>query len=134
MTSSIAFQSGASFSSSSPSIPPWNHDIFLSFRGKDIRYKFISHLNHALRQSGIKTYMDGVDLERGEEILSELFKAIEESQISIIVFSKNYAESRWCLNELLKILECKKIMKQVVLPIFYKVKPSEVREQKGRFG
>ncbi|KAF5469492.1 hypothetical protein F2P56_013559 [Juglans regia] len=137
MTSSMAFQFGASSSSSSsssPSIRSWNHDVFLSFRGKDIRQKFISHLNHALLQSGIKTYKDSVDLERGEQILSELFKAIEESQISIIVFSKNYAESRWCLNELLKILECKKIMKQIVLPIFYKVKPSEIREQKGRFG
>ncbi|KAG7945358.1 hypothetical protein I3843_15G148300 [Carya illinoinensis] len=78
--------------------------------------------------------MDGVDLERGKQISSELFKAIEESQISIVVLSKNYAESRWCLDELLKILECKKIKKQIVLPIFYKVKPSEVREQKGRFG
>ncbi|KAF5460758.1 hypothetical protein F2P56_020604 [Juglans regia] len=137
MTSSMAFQLGASFSSSSsssPSIHPWNHDVFLSFRGKDVRHKFISHLNRALRQSGIKTYMDGVDLERGEQISSDLFKAIEDSQISIIVCSKNYAESRWCLDELLKIIECKKIIKQIVLPIFYKVKPSEVREQKGRFG
>ncbi|XP_042960764.1 disease resistance protein RUN1-like isoform X2 [Carya illinoinensis] len=134
MTSSMAFQLGASSSSSSPSIRQWNHDVFLSFRGKDVRHNFISHLNCALRQSGIKTYMDGIDLERGEQISSELFKAVEESQISIIVFSKNYAESRWCLDELLKILECKKIMKQIVLLIFYKVKPSEVRHQNGRFG
>ncbi|XP_042962695.1 disease resistance protein Roq1-like [Carya illinoinensis] len=77
MTSSMAFQLGASSSSSSPSILQWNHDVFLSFRGKDVRHNFISHLNHALCQSGIKTYMDGIDLERGEQISSELFKAIE---------------------------------------------------------
>ncbi|XP_042962758.1 disease resistance protein RUN1-like [Carya illinoinensis] len=130
----MAFQLVASSSFSCPSIHLWNHDVFLNFRGKDVRHNFISHLKRALRQSGIKTYMDGVDLERGEQISLELFKAIEESQISIIVLSKNYAESRWCLDELLKILECKKIKKQIVLPIFYKVKPSEVREQKGRFG
>ncbi|KAG6628004.1 hypothetical protein CIPAW_15G169400 [Carya illinoinensis] len=134
MSSSMAFQLGASSSFSCPSIHSWNHDVFLSFKGKDVRHNFISHLNRALRQSGIKTYMDGVDLERGEQISSELFKAIEESQILIVVLSKNYAEFRWCLDELLKILECKKIKKQIVLPIFYKVKPSEVREQKGRFG
>ncbi|KAG6676478.1 hypothetical protein I3842_15G153200 [Carya illinoinensis] len=126
MTFSIAFQLGASSSSSSPSIFQWNHDVFLSFKGKDVRHNFISHLNRALRQSGIKTYMDGIDLERREQISSELFKAIEESQISIIVFYKNYVESRWCLDELLKILECKKVMKQIVLPIFYKVKPLEM--------
>ncbi|XP_042963020.1 disease resistance protein RPV1-like isoform X2 [Carya illinoinensis] len=132
----MAFQLGASSSSlpSSPSIHPKNHDVFLSFRGKDVRHKFISHLNRALRQSGIKTYMDGVNLERGEQISSEVFKAIEESRISIIVFSKNYAESKWCLDELLKILECKKTFKQIVLPIFYEIKPSDVRDQKGGLG
>ncbi|XP_042962534.1 TMV resistance protein N-like [Carya illinoinensis] len=133
----MAFQLGTSSSSSlssSPSIPPQNHDVFLSFRGKDVRHKFISHLKRALHQSGIKTYMDGVDLERGELISYELFKAIEESRISIIVLSKNYAESKWCLDELLKILECKKTFKQTVLPIFYEIKPSDVRDQKGSFG
>ncbi|KAG2667219.1 hypothetical protein I3760_15G102800 [Carya illinoinensis] len=133
----MAFQLGTSSSSSlplSPFIPSQNHDVFLSFRGKDVRHKFIAHLNRALRQSGIKTYMDGVDLERGEQISSELFKAIEESRISIIVLSKNYAESKWCLDELLKILECRKTFKQTVLPIFYEIKPSDVRDQKGSFG
>ncbi|KAG7945345.1 hypothetical protein I3843_15G147000 [Carya illinoinensis] len=129
----MAFQLVASSSSSSPSISLWNHDVFLSFRGEDVRHNFISHLNHALHQSGIKTYIDN-NLERGEEISSALFKAIEESQISIIVFSKKYAESKWCLDELLKILDCKETMKQIVLPIFYHVDPSEVRHQKGIFG
>ncbi|XP_035542813.1 disease resistance protein RPV1-like [Juglans regia] len=54
--------------------------------------------------------------------------------ISIIVLSKNYAESRWCLDELLKILECKEMVKQIILPLFYDVDPSEVRHQKGSFG
>ncbi|KAG7945346.1 hypothetical protein I3843_15G147100 [Carya illinoinensis] len=129
----MAFQLGASSSSSSPSISLWNHDVFLSFRGKDVRHNFIAHLNHALCRSGIKTYIDN-NLERGEEISPALFKAIEESQISIIVLSKNYAESRWCLDELLKILDCKEGMQQILLPIFYHVDPTEVRHQKGIFG
>ncbi|XP_042961782.1 disease resistance protein RUN1-like isoform X2 [Carya illinoinensis] len=134
MTSSMAFQLGASSSSSfssSSSNRPWNHDVFLSFRGEDVRCGFISHLNHALRQDGINTYMDNTDLEMGEEISPALFKAIEGSMISVIVLSKNYTESRWCLDELLKILDCKEI---IVLPIFYYVDPSEVRHQKGIFG
>ncbi|KAF5469442.1 hypothetical protein F2P56_013517 [Juglans regia] len=44
------------------------------------------------------------------------------------------SESRWCLDELLKILDCKETMNQIVLPIFYDVDPSEVRHQKGIFG
>ena len=66
-------------------------------------------------------------------IIFELLEAIESSKISIIVFSKNYATSTWCLDELVKILECKK-NGQVVFPVFYKVDPSEVRRQIGTFG
>ena len=53
--------------------------------------------------------------------------------ISIVVFSENYASSTWCLKELVKILECKNFG-QLVLPVFYKVNPSEVRKQEGKFG
>ncbi|KAF5469495.1 hypothetical protein F2P56_013561 [Juglans regia] len=134
-TSSMAFEleASSSLSFSSSSIRNWTHDVFLSFRGEDVRQNFISHLYHALHQRGINTYIDN-NLERGEEISSELSKAIEGSMISIIVFSKNYAESRWCLDELLKILECKEMVKQIILPLFYDVDPSEVRHQKGSFG
>ncbi|XP_042961168.1 TMV resistance protein N-like isoform X1 [Carya illinoinensis] len=136
MTSSMAFQGRPSSSSlhfSSSSFRPWNHDVFLSFRGEDVHQTFISHLYQALHQSGINTYIDN-NLEIGEEISPALFKAIEGSMISIIILSKNYAESRWCLEELLKILDCKEKMKQIVLPIFYDVDPSEVRHQKEDFG
>ncbi|KAG6628005.1 hypothetical protein CIPAW_15G169500 [Carya illinoinensis] len=132
----MAFQLGASssFSFSSSSIPRWTHDVFLSFRGEDIRQNFISHLYEALHQRGINTYMDN-NIERGEEISPELFKAIEGSMISIVVLSKNYSDSRWCLDELLKIIECKETVKQIhVLPLFYNVDPSDVRHQKGSFG
>jgi len=53
--------------------------------------------------------------------------------ISVIVFSKSYASSKWCLDELVKIHKCKKIG-QFVLPVFYKVDPSVVRNQKEKFG
>ncbi|XP_019157502.1 PREDICTED: disease resistance protein ADR2-like [Ipomoea nil] len=54
--------------------------------------------------------------------------------ISIIVFSKTYASSRWCLEELVKIVECKEKANQVILPVFYDVDPSKVRKQTGGFG
>ena len=38
------------------------------------------------------------------------------------------------MDELVKILECRKIIGQFVLLIFYKVDPSEVRKQDGKFG
>ncbi|XP_030957409.1 TMV resistance protein N-like isoform X1 [Quercus lobata] len=108
------------------------YDVFLSFRGEDTRNGFTSNLNGILRHNGISTFMDD-ELQRGEKISTELFEAIESSKISIIVFSKNYVTSTWCLDELVKILECKK-KGQVVFTVFYKVDPSEVRSQKGKFG
>ncbi|XP_030958194.1 TMV resistance protein N-like isoform X3 [Quercus lobata] len=108
------------------------YDVFLSFRGEDTRNGFTSNLNGILRHNGINTFMDD-KLRRGKNISTELLEAIESSRISIIVFSKNYASSTWCLDELVKILECKN-NGQVVLPVFYKVDPSDVRNQNGKFG
>ena len=87
---------------------------------------------NVLCQRGINTFIDD-NLQRGEEISVGLLKVIESSRISIIVFSKNYASSKWCLDELAKIVECKK-KDQLVLPVFYNIDPSEVRNQKGKFG
>ena len=109
------------------------YDVFLSFRGEDTRYNFTSHLYKALCDKGFNTFIDDDNLQKGEEISTELLKAIELSMISIVVFSENFASSTWCLNELVKILECKNFG-QIVLPVFYKVNPSEVRKQEGRFG
>jgi hypothetical protein len=119
-------------SSSSSTHRSKKFDVFLSFRGEDTRLGFTGHLYNALRQQGIHTFIDN-NLQRGGKISDELFKTIEDSTISIIIFSENYASSAWCLDELDKIVECKK-NDHLVVPVFYKVDPSEVRNQKGKFG
>ncbi|XP_023929710.2 TMV resistance protein N-like [Quercus suber] len=119
-------------SPSSSSTRQWKYEVFLSFRGEDTRYNFTDHLCAALRQKGIITFRDEEGLERGKTI-SELFKAIEESQFVIIILSKNYASSKWCLDELTKIIKCKEETGLIVLPIFYDVDPTDVRKQTGTF-
>ncbi|XP_028114128.1 TMV resistance protein N-like [Camellia sinensis] len=121
-------------SSSSSTQSRWTYDVFLSFRGDDTRKNFTDHLYEALVQAGIRTFRDDDELPRGREISSELLKSIEGSRISMVVFSKNYASSRWCLDELVKIIECKKTLGQLLLPIFYDVDPSDIRHQTGHFG
>ncbi|KAL7208400.1 hypothetical protein ACSBR1_030203 [Camellia fascicularis] len=120
-----------SSSSSSSTQPRWSYDVFLSFRGEDTRKNFTDHLYEALVQAGIHTFRDDDELPRGREISLELLKSIEGSKISIVVFSRNYASSRWCLDELVKIIECKKTLGQLLVPIFYDVDPSDVRHQTG---
>ncbi|KAG4393275.1 hypothetical protein GLYMA_03G054100v4 [Glycine max] len=111
-----------------------NYDVFLSFRGDDTRASFTSHLYTALHNAGISVFKDDETLPRGNKISTSLGLAIEESRLYVVVFSKNYAGSLWCLQELEKIMECHKATGQVVVPVFYDVDPSEVRHQTGHFG
>ena len=123
----------ASSSSSSISTGGWNYDVFLSFMGEDTRHNFTDHLYRALNRKGIRTFRDAEELRKGEEIAPELLKAIEKSRICLIILSKNYARSRWCLEELVKIMERRQSMGQLVFPIFYHVDPSDVRRQTGSY-
>ncbi|PRQ22127.1 putative toll-like receptor, P-loop containing nucleoside triphosphate hydrolase [Rosa chinensis] len=120
-------------STGSSSPPRWKYDVFLSFRGEDTRRGFTDHLYTALDDKGIITFRDDPELHKGEAISPALFAAIEESRFALIVLSQNYASSTWCMEELVRILECMKA-RETVLPIFYDVDPSVVRKQTGSFG
>ncbi|GJU32282.1 Toll/interleukin-1 receptor domain-containing protein [Tanacetum coccineum] len=109
----------------------FKYDVFLSFRGDDTRNNFVSHLYKALEQNGIQTYKDDKKIEKGETIDTQLMKSIEDSRFYIIVFSKNYASSSWCLDELVKITECRKASEQTAYLVFYDVEPTEIRKQSG---
>ncbi|KAJ6996367.1 hypothetical protein NC653_013081 [Populus alba x Populus x berolinensis] len=120
-------------SSSSAVAPLWKYDVFLSFRGADVRHNFLRHLDDALDQNEIETFID-YKLGAGEEISRILLEKIEQSNVSIVIFSKNYADSPWCLEELEKILECRKTLQQIVIPVFYHVDPTHVRELSNSYG
>ncbi|XP_039155544.1 TMV resistance protein N [Eucalyptus grandis] len=123
---------------SSASIHQWKYDAFVSFRGEDIRKNFAGHLFHALRQAGIYYFRENDNSETGIIIETKQLDAIRRSRVALVVFTTNYADSRWCLNELVEILECNRRFKDhqghVVLPIFYDVEPRDVRKQSGPFG
>ncbi|XP_028769779.1 TMV resistance protein N-like [Neltuma alba] len=111
----------------------YRYDVFLSFRGEDTRRTFTVPLYNALRCKGINAFIDDRKLGKGEEISPTLLRAIERSRISFIVFSRNYATSTWCLEELAHIIWCQKQKNQLVMPIFYKVDPLDVQYQKNSF-
>lgn len=118
---------------SSSSTSRWEYDVYLSFRGEDTRNTFTDRLYTALEEKGILTFWDDEKLEKGQSISADLSKTIETSRISVVVLSENYASSTWCLEELVKILECQHELGQTVFPVFYHVDPSDVRNQRGRF-
>ncbi|KAG7585198.1 Winged helix DNA-binding domain superfamily [Arabidopsis thaliana x Arabidopsis arenosa] len=111
----------------------WRYRFFASFHGPDVRKTFMNHLRKQFSCNGI-TMFDDQGIERSKTIAPALKQAIWESRISIVVLSKKYASSSWCLNELLEIFKCKEVMGQIVMTIFYGVDPSDVRKQTGDFG
>ena len=128
-TASSSFPS----SSTSSSTERLKYDVFLSFRGEDTRNNFMDHLFIALKEKGINTFRDDEKLEKGKSLSLELLKAIEESRFAIVILSKDYTSSTWCLDELANIITCKKDMEMTILPVSYYVDPSDVRKQLGTF-
>ncbi|XP_039173215.1 toll/interleukin-1 receptor-like protein [Eucalyptus grandis] len=113
------------------------YEVFLSFRGSDTRNTFTDHLYHRLikaRTVPFCVFRDENNIQIGEEFGSKILDAIAQSKISIPIISENYASSKWCLRELVHIMDRKKSASHIVLPIFYKVAPSDVRHLKGNFG
>ncbi|KAK4269983.1 hypothetical protein QN277_023074 [Acacia crassicarpa] len=110
------------------------YDVFVSFRGKNTRTSFATHLYSSLSNAGILVFKDDANHLKGLDITTELARAIECSTISIIIFPRDYASSRFCLRELSMIMELYRAQHQVVLLVFYGVEPSNVRHQTSSFG
>ncbi|XP_030949191.1 disease resistance protein RLM3-like [Quercus lobata] len=125
-TLSKPFSSSSSSSSYQPS-DDYRYDVFLSFRGEDTSMSFTDHLYYALTKAGFRTFID--NFRRTEDYSSEIFPIIQEFRIFLIVLSKNYASSTGCLEELVEILQCCRRSNQMVVPIFYHVSSSDVRNQ-----
>ncbi|KAL3745504.1 hypothetical protein ACJRO7_014590 [Eucalyptus globulus] len=126
-------------SASSTSVIGNNYHIFLSFRGPDTRKSFVDHLYHRLKDVGLVfhpnfMFRDDENLPFGKDIAANLLNAIKCSKVSIPIISENYAASKWCLRELIHIMECKESRGQIVLPVLYKVKPQDVQHLGGSFG
>ncbi|KAG8480090.1 hypothetical protein CXB51_025373 [Gossypium anomalum] len=110
------------------------HQVFLSL-GEDTRLNFSNHLVNALEKVGINVFPDNETLKKGEKLPPTYSRAISASNISILVLSKAYASSKSCLSELSDIMDRKHnpTDKHIVLPVFYHVDPSDVRNSGGHF-
>ncbi|XP_035540154.1 disease resistance protein RPV1-like isoform X2 [Juglans regia] len=112
--------------------PAFRHrwDVFLSFIGEETSHpSFTCNLCDSLEKHRVRVFFQDHRQQGGDEISPSLLEAIEDSAASIVIFSPNYASSSRCLRELSKICECRRRL----LPVFYRVQPSDVRHQRGPF-
>ncbi|CAN1270486.1 TMV resistance protein N [Linum perenne] len=115
-----------------PPLPTGEYEVFMSFRGPDVRQTFADFLYSCLVRSKIRTFRDEEELPKGETLGPSLVKAITESKICIPIFTQRYASSKWCLQELAKMVECWKTGKgHLILPIFYLMDPRDVRHHEA---
>ncbi|XP_039165621.1 TMV resistance protein N-like [Eucalyptus grandis] len=109
------------------------YQVFLNFCGQDTRDGFTSFLYQDLRKNGIHAFMDDEELRVGEEIGGELLQAIDDSQIYIPIFSENYASSKWCLRELIRMVDnISKSKEKQIRPIFFYVEPNHLETESYR--
>ncbi|KFK24580.1 hypothetical protein AALP_AAs41221U000100, partial [Arabis alpina] len=111
---------------------PPQHQVFINFRGDELRLKFVSHLENALKREHINVFIDN-DLGMGKD-LGILFEEIKKSKIAIAVISSLYTKSSYCLDELATIKDCVEEGALEVFPVFFKVPVETVEKQKGAFG
>lgn len=112
------------------------YDVFLSFCDNDTDKSFASYLYTALTVAGVVVFRDDNNKLRNHDqiITPSVLHAIEGSRMSIIIFSRNYADSARCLHELEKIMESYRTIGQMVLPVFYDVDPSDACHYEGMIG
>jgi hypothetical protein len=112
----------SSTASCSASISYVHYDIFISHCGQDAGI-FATTLRSRLLSRGLHVFLDELEFKSEEEVTSQMKAAISLASVQIVILSPNYAQWKWCLDALIHMTN----LEGTTFPVFYKVKPSEVR-------
>ncbi|KAH7277865.1 hypothetical protein KP509_38G012300 [Ceratopteris richardii] len=102
-----------------------DYSVFICHRGRDTKHNVVSVLQGMLRLKGIRSFVD-YEMGEGSEVNSSIKKAIQSSLLHIVILSKNFKNSGWCLNEVHQIMNMKEAATTFskpfkVIPVFYDV-------------
>ncbi|CAM6035318.1 unnamed protein product [Sphagnum compactum] len=101
---------------------PGIFDVFLNHRGPDVKGGFASHLHQALQEARCRPFLDKESLEKGQHGQKKIYEALGCASVHVAIFSKHYADSEHCLDELCAMLESEKL----IIPVFYDVSPNDL--------
>jgi hypothetical protein len=100
------------------------YDVFLNHRGPDVKGSFVSHLYELLYVRGCNPFLDAKSLIKGNHALKSINEALRGVCVHLAIFSKGYAESKYCLNELCNMMQSP----EKVIPVFFQgVEPEHLR-------
>ncbi|XP_059070408.1 disease resistance protein Roq1-like [Cryptomeria japonica] len=117
-------------STSSTLIRKPSYDVFINHRGPDVKKTLATRIYNVLGNMGVTAFLDSKELDYGDFLPATLEAVIRGAALHLAIFSKNYAESPWCLAELSYMLKSG----AKIVPIFYYVDPTALRyiaEKKG---
>lgn len=102
---------------------PHIYDVFINHRGPDVKLTFATRLAEALRGAGFHPFLDAKSIRQGRHVFNSIDEALSGACVHVAIFSKRYAESKYCLGELWNMLQTRNI----ILPVFYGVSPEHLR-------
>ncbi|XP_059077653.1 disease resistance protein RUN1 [Cryptomeria japonica] len=100
-----------------------SYDVLINHRGPDTKKTLASLIYRELSEHGLRVFLDERELEVGDPFPPAIQSAIRGASVHIAIFSKTYAESVWCLDELLWMFDSH----GNIIPIFYDIQPWELR-------
>lgn len=109
-------------------------DVFINHRGPDVKRTLATDLHRGLCKHKLRVFLDDQELQEGENITPQIKSAIRTSSVHIAIFSPGYADSQWCLDELVLMVESMHKSRSTIIPVFYGVKPSELPWARTRNG
>lgn len=98
-------------------------DVFINHRGTDTKRNAAGLLFYHLARVGLHPFLDSKNMKPGDKLFDKIDTAIRSCKVGVAVFSPCYCDSFFCLHELALLMESRKR----VIPIFYNVKPSQLR-------
>ncbi len=102
---------------------PGQFHVFLNHRGPDVKRGFAYNLYKALQKAGCRPFLDMESIEKGQPGQKKIYEALGCASVHVAIFSKDYAASDYCLDELCAMLESEKL----IIPVFYDVSPNDLR-------
>ncbi|KAE8689507.1 Alpha-galactosidase 2 [Hibiscus syriacus] len=98
-------------------------DIFINHRGIDTKRTIAGLLHDHLFRLGLRPFLDSRSMKPGDGLFGKINPAIRSCKLGVAIFSPNYCDSYFCMQELALLMENKKR----VIPIFCDVKPSQLQ-------